>query len=122
VPAVAAADPAGLDKAAKPDPIFAAIERHREAEALRSRADEDQVQDCEQVGKAMVDAFYRVWDIVPTTLTGRRAKIDFAARLDQFADADSDFVETLYQSACLNHGESHEHRSCIGDSRRPTRC
>jgi hypothetical protein len=86
---------------AEPDPIFAAIERHRKATAACLKADEDQVLDYKRFADAMIDAFYRVWDMVPTTLAGMRAKIDFAVALSQFSDADRDFVETFYESARL---------------------
>ena len=91
---------------AEPDPIFAAIERHRKATAACLKADEDQILDYKRFADAMIDVFDRVWDMVPTTLSGMRAKIDFAARLDQFADADRDFIETLYESARLITAQS----------------
>jgi hypothetical protein len=61
---------------------------------------------------ARIDAAYAVFDTVPTTLAGMRAKIDFAMSVDHVTDLLSaqdegergtlgDFLETLYESARL---------------------
>jgi hypothetical protein len=97
---------------AEPDPIFAAIERWKEADAALAaaiRAKDDEAQDgaCSEVCNATMAVF----KTVPTTLPGLRAKIDFALHADHVADllvngceGDTvlrDFLDTLYQSARL---------------------
>jgi hypothetical protein len=105
---------------AEPDPIFAAIERWEEAAAIEDAAyygdgiDHDDPATVKAQGNASgrrVFATGSVFETVPTTLGGIRAKIDFALSRDFVTDLllrsakdDPDelvrnFIETLYEGA-----------------------
>ena len=66
----------------------------------------------EEASSNRFDAAYAIFDIVPTTVAGVRAKIDWAMSVDHVTGLLSDegedengtlgnFLETLYESACL---------------------
>jgi hypothetical protein len=62
---------------AEPDPIFAAIEHWKEAIALENAAGNfEEIAD--QASDIRIKATYAIFEMVPTTLAGVRAKIDFA--------------------------------------------
>jgi hypothetical protein len=135
LPALAMPAAAVAAVSAGPDPIFAAIDQWKEGHAVELasfealNAAETAFQDrrgtddyeknvrpfkeaSHQATDAQMDATYAVFDIVPTTLAGMRAKIDFAMSADHVTglltddDEDADgalrnFLETLYEAARL---------------------
>jgi hypothetical protein len=91
------------------DPVFAAIADWKEAaaneEAWSNTCDEAAI---EQASSARIDITFAIFETVPTTLPGMRAKIDFAMSehcVTELLVGDDDhetlgsFLETLYEAA-----------------------
>jgi hypothetical protein len=111
----ALAVPAIAITSVEPDPIYAAIERWKEAvavedEAFRAHGDGD-----ETATDARIEAMHDIFNTMPTTMDGMRAKIDFAMSVDDVTDclrySESaeplgNFLQTLYASAWLIAGQS----------------
>jgi hypothetical protein len=100
--------------AAKPDPIFAAIERwmrllkiEEAAECAheQARSDRELLKAADKAGDERYDAMWIVLETVPTTLAGMRAKIDFIIDdriFEGIKETDNgvqDAIETLYEAA-----------------------
>jgi hypothetical protein len=104
----------------EPDPIYAAINDFKklceiENEAYRAQSAaliqelRDELEDAAyDAASARIVAMYTVFETVPTTLEGMRAKIDFAMSVDHVTESLQqthapkrlkDFLETLYECA-----------------------
>ena len=110
---------AAVAACAEPDPIFAAIEQWKEAcaieQACKDARDYENLPRLEQAAEAAenerINTVYAVFETVPTTLVGMRAKIDFAFSEDYITDllvnnvegedTVRDFLDTLYEAAGL---------------------
>jgi hypothetical protein len=118
IPAVAIA------AVAEPDPIYAAIGDFKKAHSIeegayqaielavrdaRSREEREDLEDAAyDAASERIEAMYAVFETVPTTLAGMRAKIDFAGGVDHVTESLQqthdpkrlkDFLETLYKCA-----------------------